>query len=61
VGLTAAEELRLLIVQRMGQQRDSGLGDLDEAQASSLPGLPAQALQEVLEAARALRSAAEGR
>jgi membrane protein YdbS with pleckstrin-like domain len=61
VGLTNAEEIRQLILERMKTSKDSGLGDLDEAHraAAAKTALPVEALREVLEAARELRAAME--
>ena len=62
-GLVNATEIRELILKRMRAQKDTGLGDLDDKHPKALTeahaGMSVARLEEVLEAARALRRAAE--
>jgi membrane protein YdbS with pleckstrin-like domain len=62
-GLVNATEIRELILKRMREQKDTGLGDLDDKQPKALAaahaGMSVAKLEEVLAAAKALRHAAE--
>jgi membrane protein YdbS with pleckstrin-like domain len=58
VGLEHADELRELILGMLRQHKDSGLG---EPQAKAAAGLDVRRLEEVRDAALALRNAAQAR
>jgi len=56
-GLSNANEIRDLMVERLRQYRDSGLGDTPHIESATEPGFEAAAARAVLDEARALRTA----